>query len=123
MTAQGLDTLSVPSAQHALAVLEALIQEHGVDTIVVGIPKNMDGTEGKQAARVRKWAARLEQRTGCRVVPWDERLTTVAAHQTMHALGARVSQATKHDVDRIAATILLSEYLDCAAHRGPQHAP
>ena len=115
--------MSVSSAKHALGVLEALIQEQGVDTIVVGIPKNMDGTEGEQAARVRKWAARLEQRTGCRVVPWDERLTTVAAHQTMHALGVRVSQATKHDVDRIAATILLAEYLDRAADRGPQHAP
>jgi putative Holliday junction resolvase len=123
ITAQGLDTLRVTSAKRALAGLEALIREQEVGTIVVGVPRNMNGTEGEQAGRVRKWAALLEKNTGCRLVLWDERLSTKAAHRAMHEMGLETGRKRKAEVDRIAATMILREYLDRNADRGLQHAP
>ena len=122
ITAQGLDTLQASSPKQALRALEALIEQRGVHTIVVGIPKNMDGTEGEQAAEVRAWAMQLEGSTGRRVVLWDERLTTVAAHQAMHAMGLKINRKRKGDVDRIAATMILREYLDSTTHEGLEYA-
>ncbi len=78
--------------------------------LVVGLPLNMDGTEGKQATRVRAFAARLGAHLGVPVALWDERLTTVEAEQTLRSTG--MSRARRRAlVDQEAAAIILESYL------------
>ena len=87
-----------------------LVQEHGVDTLVLGLPRNMDGTEGPRAERCRAFAVRLQQATGLEPVLWDERRTTIEAHDILHAGGKRMKEHKKN-VDAVAATLILEGYL------------
>lgn len=81
----------------------------GVTTLVLGLPKNMDGTEGPRAERSRALKALLEAR-GMAVDLWDERLTTVAAHRILHDNGKR-EKKHKATVDAVAAALILEGYL------------
>ena len=90
--------------------LAKIIAEHGVDELVMGFPRNMDGTEGPRADLYREFAARVEERTGMTVNLWDERRTTIEAHQILHAGGKRMKQH-KDTVDAVAATLILEGYL------------
>ena len=110
ITAQGLETLEVNSAEEALERLEDLASTYEVSRVVVGIPINMDGSYGEKAEEVAGFARALEKGTGLPVALWDERLTSVAAMRTMHEMGVR-TKGRKKDLDRIAATILLQGYL------------
>ena len=95
------------------AVIEELakiIAEHGVDELVMGFPRNMDGTEGPRADLYRGFAARVEERTGMTVNLWDERRTTIEAHQILHAGGKKMKDHRKN-VDAVAATLILEGYL------------
>ena len=69
--------------------LARLAKEHSVDELVMGFPRNMDGTEGPRAELYRAFAARLEEVCGLKPVLWDERRTTVEAHGILHASGKR----------------------------------
>ena len=82
-----------------------LVKEHGVEELVMGFPRNMDGTEGPRA-----FAAQVGQVTGLTPVLWDERRTTVEAHNILHASGKRMKQHKK-TVDAVAATLILEGYL------------
>ena len=78
---------------------------------MVGLPKNMNATEGERAEKSREFAEGLFRRTGIEVVMWDERLTTVAADMTMMEAGIR-REKRKDYVDAIAASFILQGYLD-----------
>ena len=89
--------------------LARLAKEHSVDELVMGFPRNMDGTEGPRAELYRAFAARLEEVCGLKPVLWDERRTTVEAHGILHASGKRMKQHKK-TVDAVAATLILEGY-------------
>ena len=97
-------------SEQVLDELAALIAAHGVDELVMGFPRNMDGTEGPRAELYRVFAARLAERTGMEVHLWDERRTTIEAHQILHASGKKMKNHKKN-VDAVAATLILEGYL------------
>ena len=88
----------------------------GCEEIIVGLPRNLDGTEGGAARKARLLAARIHKASGLRVVLWDERLTTAEAHRALGAV--EMSERDQRKViDQVAATILLQSYLDAHAAR------
>lgn len=91
--------------------LAAFIQENKIEEIVLGWPKNMDGTAGARAQKCEALAKTLGERTGLHVVLWDERRTTVAAHEILHQTGKKEKKHRK-TVDAVAATLILQGYLD-----------
>lgn len=93
-----------------LEELAKIAAEHGVDELVMGFPRNMDGTEGPRADLYREFAARVEERMGMPVHLWDERRTTIEAHQILHAGGKKMKDHRKN-VDAVAATLILEGYL------------
>ncbi len=90
--------------------LAKLIRDHGVEELVMGFPRNMDGTEGPRAELYRAFAARVEEAAGMPVHLWDERRTTIEAHQILHAGGKKMKDHKKN-VDAVAATLILEGYL------------
>ena len=90
--------------------LVKLIAAHKVEELVMGFPRNMDGTEGPRADLYREFAAQLEEKSGMPVHLWDERRTTIEAHQILHAGGKKMKQH-KNTVDAVAATLILEGYL------------
>ena len=90
--------------------LVKLIAEHKVEELVMGFPRNMDGTEGPRADLYREFASQLEEKSGMTVHLWDERRTTIEAHQILHAGGKKMKQH-KNTVDAVAASLILEGYL------------
>ena len=105
-------TYVVPSRnwEKAMADLVRLAREHQVTEIVVGLPRNMDGTEGPRAELCRAFAEELRQATGLPVAMWDERRTTVEAHNILSAHNYH-GQKRKNTVDAVAASLILEGYL------------
>lgn len=93
-----------------LAQLAALCKERGADRLVMGFPRNMDGTEGPRAALYREFAASLEEAAGMPVRLWDERRTTVEAHQILSSQNYH-GKKRKNTVDAVAASLILEGYL------------
>lgn len=87
-----------------------LVKAHGVERLVVGLPRNMDGSEGPRAELCREFAALLKQETGLEPAMWDERRTTVDAHRILTETGNR-GKKRKEKVDAVAATLILEGYL------------
>lgn len=87
-----------------------LAAERQADELVMGFPRNMDGTEGPRAELYRAFAALVEEKAGMPVRLWDERRTTIEAHQILHAAGKR-EKAHKKNVDAVAASLILEGYL------------
>ena len=94
-----------------LSELARLVKEHQVDQLVMGFPRNMDGTEGPRAQLYRDFAAQVAQATGLEPVLWDERRTTVDAHRIL-AEGGKNAKKRKKTVDAVAASLILEGYLD-----------
>ena len=92
------------------AELARLAKEHGVEELVLGFPRNMDGTEGPRAEKCRAFAGAVEAACGLRPILWDERRTTVEAHAILHAGGRKMKQHKKN-VDAVAASLILEGYL------------
>lgn len=114
MTAQGVEIIrrkEENKLRQTLARIEELIVEYEVEEIVLGLPKNMNATEGVRAELTYEFKDKLERRTGLTVHMWDERLTTVAADRTMIEAGVRRENRKKY-VDMIAAVLILQGYLD-----------
>ncbi len=82
-----------------------------VEKIVLGFPKNMNGTIGERGKKTKKFAAALRELTGLEVILWDERLTTVSAHNLMNETNVR-GKKRKDTVDQVAAAFILQAYLD-----------
>jgi len=114
LTAQGVEIIrrkEENKLRQTLARIEELIVEYEVEEIVLGLPKNMNATEGVRVELTNEFKEKLERRTGLPVVMWDERLTTVAADKIMMEAGVR-RENRKDYVDKIAATLILQGYLD-----------
>ena len=94
-----------------IAEIQKLIAQNGVTEIVVGLPKNMDGTEGIRAEVCKEFADKLRESTGLSVHMWDERRTTVEAHNILSAHNYH-GQKRKHTVDAVAASLILEGYLN-----------
>ena len=90
--------------------LAKIAAERQADELVLGFPRNMDGTAGPRADLYRAFAALVEEKTGLPVRLWDERRTTVEAHQILHASGKRM-KAHKKNVEAVAASLILEGYL------------
>ncbi|MEW6747839.1 MAG: Holliday junction resolvase RuvX [Planctomycetota bacterium] len=111
ITAQPLAMIEVRGLQEALDRMVAIALEHEVGAVVVGLPRNMDGTEGPMAVEARKFAGELRVRLGFDVTVWDERLTSREAGRSLGRAGARRRQR-KELLDVVAAQLLLQSYLD-----------
>ncbi|MDY3692441.1 MAG: Holliday junction resolvase RuvX [Dysosmobacter sp.] len=90
--------------------ITALAKEHGVEELVLGHPKNMDGTRGPRAEKAEAMAELLKEATGLPVVLWDERRTTIDAHQILMT-GGKNAKKRKKVVDAVAASLILEGYL------------
>lgn len=118
ITAQPLGTLERVGPRRDLRAVAELVREHGVSTVVVGLPKLLSGEEGSAAAEAREVAEQLRRRlAGVRVELWDERLTTVEAERTLVAGNVR-RRRRRERVDRLAAALILQGYLEARAARG-----
>jgi len=112
-TAQGLTTLKIneENSKFGFEEIGQLIKEYQVDTVVIGLPKNMNGTIGPRAEASMQYAAEIENKFAVPTVLWDERLTTVAAERVL--LEADVSRKKRKKViDKMAAVMILQGYLD-----------
>lgn len=105
-------TCVIPSRnrEKAIADICKIVSEQNVTEIAVGLPKNMDGTEGARAALCREFADELAVRTGIRPVMWDERRTTVEAHNILSEHNYH-GKKRKNTVDAVAASLILEGYL------------
>lgn len=105
-------TAVVPSRnrEKAVADIVRMARENQVGEIVVGLPKNMDGTEGPRAQLCREFAQTLQEATGLPVAMWDERRTTVEAHNILSAHNYH-GKKRKETVDAVAASLILEGYL------------
>ena len=114
LTAQGIEVIrrkEENKLRHTLQRIEELIKEYQIELIVLGYPKNMNNTIGERALKSEEFAKTLERRTGLEVVLWDERLTTVSAHNAMIEGNVRREDRSKV-VDKVAAVFILQGYLD-----------
>jgi putative Holliday junction resolvase len=102
---------TVQSGKAAVDELVSIVTEHEVRTIVVGLPRNMNGTYGPATEKVRAFIVKLSKRTDVPIVEWDERLSTVSAHNDLREAGLDGRQR-KGVVDKVAARIILQNYLD-----------
>ena len=115
LTAQGVETIErkdESKLRKTCARIEELIAEYEVTEIVLGLPKNMNNTEGERVEKTKAFGEMLERRTGLPVHYWDERLTTVAAEQILMESGVR-RENRKAVIDKVAAGLILQGYLDC----------
>ena len=103
-------TIDAYTPEKVAAGVKALIAQHGVEALVLGCPKNMDGSEGPRAEKARAFAALLEAETGLKVVLWDERRTTIDAHHILYNAGKNAKKRKKV-VDAVAASLILEGYL------------
>ncbi|EHK2326674.1 Holliday junction resolvase RuvX [Clostridium perfringens] len=110
-TAQGVTTIKRDCYTKDVEAVMKICKEYGVETIVAGMPKNMNGTIGPSGEMVKNLCEQIEKSFQGKIEFWDERLTTVAAHRAM--LEADLSRVKrKKIVDKIAATYILQGYLD-----------
>ena len=109
--ASPLETIRRTKFQADAARLLVLIDEHNIGGLVLGLPLNMNGSEGPRVQSTRAFAANLAKRTDCTIAFWDERLTTVAAERVL--LAADTSRARRKVlIDKLAATYMLQGALD-----------
>lgn len=114
-TAQGITTVRRKSIDYDVEEIKKICDEYGVDTILSGLPKNMNGTLGPQSEKVKEFCTILSDKLNLPLKYWDERLTTVAATRAM--LESDMSRnKRKKIVDKLAATYILQGYLDSLAN-------
>ena len=114
ITAQGVEIVrrkSPSKLRQTLARINELVGEYGAERSVLGDPKNMNNTEGDRCEKTKEFKELLEKRCNLPVILWDERLTTVAADNSMMEMGIR-RENRKEYVDEIAAIFILQGYLD-----------
>lgn len=115
LLAQPLQFIPAHPYDKFLMQLKLLLEERQVERIVVGLPRNMDGTYGPAAEKVREFVATLRQEITLPIQTWDERLTSVQANRYLREAGQR-GRKQRERVDQTAAAILLQSYLDSLAH-------
>lgn len=110
-TAQGVEVIRKEGKNAMMQRLQELVDLHEVSKIVVGLPRNMDGTLGERAEKSKKFAQEIQQQLSLPVDLWDERLSTVAAEKMLIEADTR-RKKRKKVIDKVAATIILQNYLD-----------
>jgi putative Holliday junction resolvase len=111
MLAHPLETIESNSAETVAQRIRAIMSEKDIDCVVVGLPRNMDGSLGKSAEQAQRFVEKLKGMISCQVVTWDERLSTVAADRALQAAGKKTRE-TRNIRDQVAAQIILQSYLD-----------
>lgn len=112
MTAQGIETIRRTSLEKDFNRLQELIAEYEVHELVVGMPKNMNGTKGERAEKTEEFVEKMKEVIDLPVTYWDERLSTVMAERQL--IAADVSRKKRKSViDKMAAVVILQGYLDC----------
>lgn len=116
--AQGIETIKNNGGNRKpIERIAEIVKQYEIKIIVVGYPKNMNGTEGPKALKVQEFIDQMaEVLPEAKIIKWDERLTTVAAQRTMTELNIKTSKK-KSIVDQIAAVYILQGYLDSMANR------
>jgi len=111
MTAQGIETIRRTSLEKDFNRLQELIAEYEVHELVVGMPKNMNGTKGERAEKSEEFVEKMKEVIDLPVSYWDERLSTVMAERQL--IAADVSRKKRKSViDKMAAVVILQGYLD-----------
>ncbi len=110
-TAQGVEVIRKEGKNAMMQRLQELVDLHEVSKMVVGLPRNMDGTLGERAEKSKKFAQEIQQQLSLPVDLWDERLSTVAAEKMLIEADTR-RKKRKKIIDKVAATIILQNYLD-----------
>lgn len=112
LTAQPLEAIQVVGPRRDAQRIEEAVREHGVRTVVVGLPLRLSGEEGERCTAAREFAERLRRRLeGVDVLLWDERMTTVQAERTLVSGGAS-RRKRREKIDSLAAVLILQSYLD-----------
>ena len=111
MTAQGIETIRRTSLEKDFNRLQELIAEYEVHELVVGMPKNMNGTKGERAEKTEEFVEKMKEVIDLPVSYWDERLSTVMAERQL--IAADVSRKKRKSIiDKMAAVVILQGYLD-----------
>lgn len=110
-------TIHSRKAEVVLEELCKLVEQYQVEELVMGFPRNMDGTEGPRADLYREFAGRVAEATGLKPVLWDERRTTIDAHRILFESGKNAKKRKK-TVDAVAASLILEGYLTFKKSRG-----
>jgi len=117
MLAHPLETITVKEVADPVARIAEIVMRDRIEIIVLGMPRNMDGTYGPAAEKVRAFADKLRAACGCEVKLWDERMTSVAAQRALHEAGRNVKDSRKV-IDQVAAQLILQGWLDGQAMLG-----
>jgi putative holliday junction resolvase len=113
MMAHPLETIIVKEREPVARIAEIVVRDK-IEMIVLGLPRNMDGTYGAASEKARAFAERLRAKISCEVKLWDERLTTAAAQKSLHAAGRNTKQS-RSVIDQVAAQMILQSWLDSQA--------
>lgn len=119
LTAQPLTTIHRDrpmKLRQTLAQIEQIIEQYDVDRIVVGWPKKLDNEEGERCEKTKEFGDMLENRTGLEIIYQDERLTTAQADGVLEQGGIRKDKRKQY-IDKMAASLILQNYLDTLSHR------
>ena len=110
-SAHELETIIIQSKKLLFNRIKEIIEEYDVDKIIVGMPKNMNGTIGERAEITNKFIKELQDKFNITIIPWDERLSTVSAARTLNEINTRGAKRKKR-IDAMAAAYILQSYLD-----------
>lgn len=119
LTAQPIETIRrerETKLRQTFARIEELIEEYGVEKLVVGLPKKMNNEEGERCEKTREFAENLERRTGLEVIFEDERLTTIEADAVLDEAGVAKEKRKKY-IDKMAASLILKNYLESISEK------
>jgi putative Holliday junction resolvase len=117
MLAHPLETVHVKETPDSVGRVAQIVERDGIGMIILGLPRNMNGTYGPAAEKARAFAEQLRARVPCEVKLWDERLTSVAAQRSLHEVGRNVKNS-RAIIDQVAAQMILQGWLDSQAMLG-----
>jgi len=117
MLAHALETIHLKEIADPIARIAAVVKDREIGQVILGLPRNMDGSYGPAAEKVRVFAEQLRAACTCDVKLWDERLTSVAAQRSLHEAGRNVKNS-RAVIDQVAAQFILQGWLDSQAMLG-----
>jgi len=117
MLAHPLETIRTAETADPAGRIAQIVERDKIGVIVLGMPRNMNGTYGPAAEKVRAFGEQLRAKVTCEIKLWDERLTSVAAQKSLHAGGKNVKKS-RGVIDQVAAQLILQGYLDSQAMMG-----
>ena len=117
MLAHPLETIHLKTVPDPLARIADIVTRDQIGMIVLGLPRNMNGTYGPASEKVKEFAEKLRAKVACEVKLWDERLTSVAAQRSLHEAGRNVKNS-RDVIDQVSAQLILQGWLDSQAMFG-----